>query len=66
MFAYGAIAASSALRVIQGLLLDRGMDSLLPADIFLDLTLRLNNRAGDGKLGLHRPFNAQVAARPVM
>jgi diguanylate cyclase (GGDEF)-like protein len=39
VFAYGAVAASSALRVIQGLLLDRGMDSLLPADIFLDLNL---------------------------
>lgn len=39
VFAYGAIAASSALRVVQGLLLDRGMDSLLPADIFLDLNL---------------------------
>lgn len=39
MFAYGAVAASSLLRVIQGLLLDRGMDSLLPADIFLDLNL---------------------------
>lgn len=39
VFAYGAIAASSLLRVVQGLLLDRGMDSLLPADIFLDLNL---------------------------
>lgn len=39
MFAYGAIAASSALRVVQGLVLDRGMDSLLPGDIFLDLNL---------------------------
>lgn len=37
--AYGAVAASSILRVVQGLLLDRGMDSLLPADIFLDLNL---------------------------
>lgn len=39
VFAYGAIAASSALRVVQGLVLDRGMDSLLPGDIFLDLNL---------------------------
>lgn len=39
MFAYGIVAASSLLRVIQGLFLDRGMDSLLPADIFLDLNL---------------------------
>lgn len=39
VFAYGTVAASSLLRVIQGLLLDRGMDSLLPADIFLDLNL---------------------------
>lgn len=39
MFAYGAVAASSGLRVVQGLLLDRGMVSLLPADIFLDLNL---------------------------
>lgn len=39
MFAYGAVAASSMLRVAQGWLLDRGMDSLLPADIFLDLNL---------------------------
>jgi diguanylate cyclase (GGDEF)-like protein len=39
VFAYGTIAASSLLRVVQGLLLDRGMDSLLPADIFLDLNL---------------------------
>lgn len=39
VFAYGAVAASSALRVLQGLLLDRGMDNLLPADIFLDLNL---------------------------
>lgn len=39
VLAYGAVAASSALRVVQGLMLDRGMDSLLPADIFLDLNL---------------------------
>ncbi len=39
VFAYGAVAASSLLRVVQGLLLDRGMDSLLPADIYLDLNL---------------------------
>ncbi len=39
VFAYGTVAASSLLRVVQGLLLDRGMDSLLPADIFLDLNL---------------------------
>ena len=39
MFAYGAVAASSILRVIQGWFLDRDMDSLLPADIFLDLNL---------------------------
>lgn len=39
VFAYGVIAGSSMLRVIQGLLLDRGMDSLLPPDIFLDLNL---------------------------
>lgn len=39
VFAYGTVAASSLLRVIQGLLLDRGMDSLLPLDIFLDLNL---------------------------
>lgn len=39
IFAYGVVAASSVLRVIQGFLLDRGMDSLLPADIFLDLNL---------------------------
>lgn len=39
VFAYGAVAASSLLRVVQGLFLDRGMDNLLPADIFLDLNL---------------------------
>jgi diguanylate cyclase (GGDEF)-like protein len=39
IFAYGAVAASSVLRVVQGFLLERGMDSLLPADIFLDLNL---------------------------
>jgi len=39
VFAYGTVAASSLLRVVQGLLLDRGMDSLLPADIYLDLNL---------------------------
>lgn len=39
VFAYGTIAASSLLRVVQGLLLGRGMDSLLPADIFLDINL---------------------------
>jgi len=39
VFAYGAVAGSSLLRVVQGLFLDRGMDSLLPADIFLDLNL---------------------------
>lgn len=39
IFAYGTVATSSVLRVIQGLLLDRGMDSLLPADVFLDLNL---------------------------
>ncbi|MGB3864534.1 MAG: GGDEF domain-containing protein [Xanthobacteraceae bacterium] len=39
VFAYGAVAASSLPRVVQGLLFDRGMDSLLPADIFLDLNL---------------------------
>lgn len=39
VFAYGTIGASSLLRVVQGLLLDRGMESLLPADIFLDLNL---------------------------
>lgn len=39
VFAYGAVAASSALRIVQGLFLDRGMDSLLPADIYLDLNL---------------------------
>ncbi|HML91734.1 GGDEF domain-containing protein [Methyloceanibacter sp.] len=39
VFAYGAVAASSALRVVQGLVLERGMDSLLPGDIFLDLNL---------------------------
>lgn len=39
VFAYGTVATSSLLRVIQGLLMDRGMDSLLPADIFLDLNL---------------------------
>jgi len=39
VLAYGVIAASSILRVIQGLFLDRGMDSLLPADIFLGLNL---------------------------
>ena len=39
VFAYGAVAASSMLRVAQGWFLDQGMDSLLPADIFLDLNL---------------------------
>lgn len=39
VFAYGAVAASSLLRVMQGFLLGRGMDSLLPADVFLDLNL---------------------------
>lgn len=39
ILAYGAVAVSSLLRVVQGLLLERGMDSLLPADIFLDLNL---------------------------
>lgn len=39
VFAYGAVAASSVLRVLQGLILDQGMESLLPADIFLDLNL---------------------------
>lgn len=37
--AYGVVAASSALRTVQGLLLDRGMDTLLPADIYLDINL---------------------------
>ncbi|CAH1661606.1 GGDEF domain-containing protein [Hyphomicrobiales bacterium] len=39
VFAYGVVAASSVLRVIQGWMLDRGMDSLLPADTFLDIHL---------------------------
>ena len=39
VFAYGAIAVSSSLRVVQGWVLDRGMDNLLPSDIFLDLNL---------------------------
>jgi len=39
VFAYGAVAASSALRIVQGFFLGRGMDSLLPGDIFLDLHL---------------------------
>ncbi len=39
VFAYGVVGASSALRVAQGLLLDSGMDNLLPADIFLDINL---------------------------
>lgn len=39
VFAYGVVAASSTLRIIQGLLVDRNMESLLPADIFLDLNL---------------------------
>lgn len=39
VFAYGAVAASTALRIVQGLFLDRGMNSLLPGDVFLDLHL---------------------------
>jgi len=39
VFAYGVVAASSILRAIEGLLLHRGMHSLLPADIFLDINL---------------------------
>ncbi|QIB34166.1 GGDEF domain-containing protein [Ancylobacter pratisalsi] len=37
--AYGVLLGSSALRVMQGWMLDRGMDSLLPADTFLDIHL---------------------------
>lgn len=39
IFAYGVVVASTILRVAQGLLIDRGMDTLLPADIFLDIHL---------------------------
>lgn len=39
VFAYGVVAASTLVRVAQGLLFDRGMTNLLPADIFLDLHL---------------------------
>ncbi|MBX3539102.1 MAG: GGDEF domain-containing protein [Chelatococcus sp.] len=37
--AYGVIAASSALRVMQGWMLESGMDSLLPHDVFLNIHL---------------------------
>ena len=39
MLAYGVVAASSALRVVQGGLLEPQMHSLLPADHFLNLHL---------------------------
>lgn len=39
IFAYSVVAASTILRVAQGLLIDRGMDNLLPADVFLDIHL---------------------------
>lgn len=39
VFAYGVVAASTALRVLQGWILEPDMDSLLPADVFLDLHL---------------------------
>ena len=39
IFAYGVVAASSALRVAQGWFLEPQMDSLLPGDLFLDIHL---------------------------
>lgn len=37
--AYGVILASSVLRVVQGWLIDNNMNTLLPADVFLNIHL---------------------------
>ena len=39
VFAYGIVVLTTLPRVIQGFVLDRGMESLLPDDLLLDLNL---------------------------
>ncbi|MFT4099738.1 MAG: GGDEF domain-containing protein [Burkholderiaceae bacterium] len=63
ILAYGAVAASSALRAIQGWFLEPKMGSLLPADIFLDINLiaAVVHIAASGAFSLSIAYERSVA-----
>ncbi|MFT3801004.1 MAG: GGDEF domain-containing protein [Burkholderiaceae bacterium] len=63
ILAYGAVAASSALRAIQGWFLEPEMGSLLPADIFLDINLiaAVVHIAASGAFSLSIAYERSVA-----